>query len=96
VQAPEKLALFQNYPNPFNPTTTFAFELPSAADVRLIIYNQKGQIVRELVNGEMAPGYHTVAWDARDSNGIQAPTGIYLYRLTAGDFSETKKLTLLK
>ncbi len=96
VQAPEQYALMQNYPNPFNPVTTIAFELPTSVTVRLMIYNQKGQLVRSLLDRDMPAGYHTVVWDAKDQFGIQAPTGIYLYRLTAGDFAQTKKLTLLK
>ncbi len=96
IQTPAEFALLQNYPNPFNPTTTLAFELPTSTNVQLVIYNQKGQLVRRLVDNDMSPGFHTVIWDAKDAFGNQAPTGIYLYRLTAGEFSETKKLTLLK
>ena len=96
VQAPKEFALMQNYPNPFNPTTTFAFELPTTTQVRLVIYNQKGQLVRKLLDHEMTAGFHTLVWDAKDAFGVQVPTGIYLYRMTAGDFSETRKLTLMK
>ncbi|MBN1559030.1 Ig-like domain-containing protein [candidate division KSB1 bacterium] len=96
VQAPAETVLLQNYPNPFNPTTTFAFDLPAATHVRLVIYNQKGQLLRELVESEMPAGSHTVLWDGRDDDGLNLPTGIYLYRMTAGDYSETKKLTLMK
>ena len=96
IQAPDKIALLQNYPNPFNPTTTFAFELPTTLHVRLVIYNQKGQLVRELLQRDMPAGFHSIVWDGRDASGRQVPTGIYLYRLNAGDFSEIKKLTLIK
>ena len=96
IQVPSYVALLQNYPNPFNPTTTFSFELPEALSVRLVIYNPNGQVIRELISGEMPAGRHTVAWDAKDTHGVSVPTGIYLYQLTAGDFSETKKLTFIK
>ncbi|MBN1480095.1 Ig-like domain-containing protein [candidate division KSB1 bacterium] len=96
VCAPEKVALLQNYPNPFNPTTSLAFELPAPMQVRLVIYNPTGQMVREVVDREMPAGYHAILWDGRDENGLQVPSGIYLYRMTAGDYSETKKTTLMK
>lgn len=96
IQVPSYVALLQNYPNPFNPTTTFTFELPEVLSVRLVIYNPNGQVIRELMDGEMPAGRHTVVWDAKDTHGVPVPTGIYLYQLTAGDFSETKKLTFIK
>ena len=92
----ENFVLYQNYPNPFNPTTTFAFELPVETHVRLAVYNQTGQLVRTLVESTVQAGHHTIVWDAKDEFGHKVPTGIYIYRMTAGDFSETKKLTLLK
>ncbi|MBN1464310.1 Ig-like domain-containing protein [candidate division KSB1 bacterium] len=96
IEAPDEVALLQNYPNPFNPTTTFAFELPGEAPVCLGIYNQKGQLVRELLHRDMPAGYHSLVWDGVDMHGNHVPSGIYLYRMTAGPYSETKKLTLLK
>jgi hypothetical protein len=96
VQAPEQLALLQNYPNPFNPTTAISFELPEAARINLAIYNQNGQMVRELLNAEKAMGLHSVIWDARDQQGHRIPSGIYFYVLTVDGHSITRKLTLLK
>lgn len=93
---PTEFSLLQNYPNPFNPTTAISFDLPRTCDVVLEIYNITGQRVANLVNEPMETGRHTVQWDSRDTNGNQVATGIYLYRLRAGDFIDTKKMILLK
>ncbi|NOY57730.1 MAG: T9SS type A sorting domain-containing protein, partial [Calditrichaeota bacterium] len=93
---PDKLSLAQNYPNPFNPTTTITFELPQSQQVRLVIYNLSGQIIRTLVNETVRAGVHKVVWTATAENGATVPSGIYYYRLTAGDKVFTKKLLLLK
>ncbi len=88
---PTHFTLGQNYPNPFNPNTQIRFTLPTRADVSLTIYNLLGQIVATPVDQELAAGEHIVNWSA-GSNAA----GVYLYRLTAGEFSETKKMILLK
>jgi hypothetical protein len=90
-QLPSGFALTQNYPNPFNPTTTFDFALPSASQVKIDIYNVAGQHVATLVDKFLPAGYYTASWDAS-----AAATGIYLYRLQAGNYSETRKMLLLK
>ncbi len=88
---PQQFTLEQNYPNPFNPVTEIAFTLPSATEVTLSVYNITGQRVATLINGVMDAGPHTVAWDAEGF-----ASGIYLYRLEAGDMMQTKKMVLLK
>lgn len=94
---PTEFALGQNYPNPFNPTTTIRFDLPKEAPVMLEIYNVLGVRVRTLLRGEsISAGRHLLTWDGRDENGAVAPTGVYLYRISAGDFHASKKMTLLK
>ncbi len=93
---PDEFVLYQNYPNPFNPVTEINFNLPSAAIVKLEIYNIMGQRVNTLLNGSLESGSHSVAWDSRDNNGISVSTGIYFYRLTTDKFVETKKMILLK
>ncbi|MEW5924429.1 MAG: PKD domain-containing protein, partial [Candidatus Zixiibacteriota bacterium] len=88
---PYEFALYQNSPNPFNPITDIAFSLPEATYVTLEIYNIMGQRVATLVNGYHEAGNHTVTWDASSS-----PSGIYLYRIEAGQFTANRKMMLLK
>ncbi|MDZ7345447.1 MAG: Ig-like domain-containing protein, partial [candidate division KSB1 bacterium] len=96
IELPKEFALRQNYPNPFNPTTTIQFELPAARPVKLAVYSLTGKIIRILAEGEYPAGIHTVVWDARDESGQPVPTGIYYCRITAGEFSQIRKMTLLK
>jgi hypothetical protein len=88
---PKKFALQQNYPNPFNPTTTIKFSLPKAVHVSLRIYNTLGQEVAQLVSKDLIAGTYISEWNA---SGFAS--GVYYYRLQAGNFVETKKLTLIK
>ncbi|MFQ6103742.1 MAG: FG-GAP-like repeat-containing protein [Candidatus Glassbacteria bacterium] len=96
---PTTYALYQNYPNPFNPQTTIGFDLPDAGEkiaVRLSIYDVRGRLVRKLVDGELSPGQHRVIWDGRDDAGVSLGSGVYLYMIKTGDFTESRKLVLLK
>jgi hypothetical protein len=86
----------ENYPNPFNPSTTIRYTLPEAANVRLTIYNVLGQEVRTLVNAAQSRGVHSVQWDGRDASGRQAATGVYIYRLEAGQFVATRNMVFTK
>jgi len=88
---PSEFALVQNYPNPFNPTTNIAFDLPENAYVTLTVYNIAGEKVAELVNGDVKAGQHTVSWNAADVS-----SGVYFYRITAGNFTATRKMILMK
>lgn len=90
-------ALKQNYPNPFNPTTNIEYTLNTASSVTLRIYNVMGQEVRTLVGGAVQPAStYSVAWDGKDNAGRAVTSGIYMYRLEAGQLTETRKMTLLK
>lgn len=93
---PEGFVLKQNYPNPFNPSTAISYQLSAISEVELSVYSLLGQKVKTLVNKELPPGEYEVQWDGRDSNGHQAASGIYLYRLQSGDQVQTKKMVLLK
>ena len=87
----KEYTLYQNYPNPFNPTTNIEFSLPKQSHVRIDVYNTIGQRVKSLVNGELSAGKHIVTFNA---SGLSS--GVYLYRLQAGDFIESRKLMLMK
>lgn len=93
---PRRLALHANYPNPFNPATEIAFDLPAAGRVRLAIYNILGQLVRTLVDAPLAPGTHRVEWDGRNEAGMEAGSGVYLYRLSFKGRVLTRKMTLIR
>lgn len=93
---PSGFSLSQNYPNPFNPTTNLEFSLPKSAKVRIDILNVLGQRVRTLVDETMTPGRYVADWDGKDEAGNQVSSGVYFYRMEAGDFSDTKKMVLLK
>ena len=93
---PENFTLAQNYPNPFNPSTSISFELPTGSPVTLEIINTLGQSVTTLTDRFYSAGTHTVDWNGDDANGHPVASGLYFYRLTVGDVSETKKMVLLK
>jgi len=93
---PQSLHLFANYPNPFNASTTIRFELPSSRMVALEIYGLLGQKLRILVNEKRSAGQHQVLWDGRDDAGNSLPSGVYLCRLSAGEFVATKRMVLLR
>jgi len=88
--------LFQNYPNPFNPTTEVRFQIPETGNVTLRIYNMLGQEVRTLFTGVTQRGTYTVQWDGLNNAGSKMSSGSYIYRMTAGDFVQSKKMILLK
>jgi hypothetical protein len=93
---PSSIHLAQNYPNPFNPTTEIQFSLPNQANVSLEIYDITGRLITTLINGSMSSGNYTVTWDATNQFGQTVSSGIYLYRLQAGDIVETKRMTFIK
>ena len=88
---PAEFELSQNYPNPFNPETVIEFALPQSGDVSLVVYNIRGEEVARLLSGTVPAGNHRVIWDASS-----LASGIYIYRLRAGDYIETRKMVLLK
>jgi hypothetical protein len=93
---PQAFELEQNYPNPFNPSTTIGFTLPQSAAVSLKIFDINGQLVKTLLNGTRAAGTHRVIWDGTDQSGNGVTSGVYLYRLSAGSFTQTRKMMLMK
>ena len=94
--APVATSLNGNYPNPFNPETTISFSLKEPAKVAINIYNIQGKLVKTLVNEERTAGHYTVIWNGKDSNGRNVASGVYYYRMTAGKYSNTRKMIMLK
>ena len=98
---PEETALLANYPNPFNPETWIPYHLAESAEVTLTIYDMNGQLVRRLRVGHQAAGVYqnrsrAVYWDARNQVGESVASGLYFYTLTAGNFTATRKMLILK
>ena len=93
---PEEFSLAQTYPTPFNPTTTIAFELARRSEVTLSIYNVLGQQLAVLLDQSLSPGSYDVVWNGITDRQREAASGVYFYRLTAGEFSESKKMVLLR
>lgn len=94
---PTEFALLQNFPNPFNPETTIGYELAESADVTLQIYNVVGQVVRTLIVAEpQSAGRYQIRWDGMDDRGVSVSSGVYFYRISAGEFQTVRKLMLLK
>jgi len=85
-----------NYPNPFNPETTIKYELPKQTYVKIEVFNILGQQIRTLINETQPAGCHQIKWNGRNYNGIRVNSGLYLYKLQAGDFTGIKKMVLLK
>jgi len=90
------LGLAGNYPNPFNPSTTISYGLSEAGRVSLKVYNMLGQLVRTIVDEQQLEGNHEAVWDGRNEIGATVASGIYVYRMTAGNFVETKRMILMK
>jgi hypothetical protein len=95
-ERPSEFDLSQNYPNPFNPSTKIEFTLARSGFVTLQIYDTLGRKVRTLVSEELSSGYKSVIWDGKNEDGDEVASGVYFYQLKVGDFSEPKKMLLLK
>jgi hypothetical protein len=93
---PECFSLSQNYPNPFNPQTRISYSLPQDAHVCLSVYNILGQKVKILLDKHQSAGVQTVSWNGTDDKGNQVSSGVYFYKLSAGEFSDMKKMLLVK
>jgi hypothetical protein len=93
---PQKFQLHQNYPNPFNPETQISYNLSEGTHVKLTVYNVLGQQVKVLVDEFQSAGTNIVIWDSRNENGKRVSSGIYFYKLQAGEVIQTKKMSLAK
>jgi hypothetical protein len=88
---PSDFTIYQNYPNPFNPSTNIKFSIPQSVHVKLTIYDAVGKVVQTLINDEMAPGVHTIQWAPKN-----VASGIYIYRIEAGNYVKANKMLLMK
>jgi hypothetical protein len=94
---PERLGLYQNVPNPFNPTTTIGYDVPAGGShVAIEIFDVSGRLVATLVDEPQLEGRRSVSWHGVDEAGRELPSGVYFYRMTAGEYAETRKMLLLK
>ncbi|MFH1699472.1 MAG: T9SS type A sorting domain-containing protein [Candidatus Zixiibacteriota bacterium] len=93
---PYKFELSQNYPNPFNPVTTIEYSLPQRSHVTIEVYNLLGQKVITLIDYEQIAGNYTIVWDGENDIGVSVATGVYLYRFQTDEYTETKKMLLVK
>ena len=93
---PKNFVLEQNYPNPFNPVTTIRYDLPGQSYVLITIYDILGREIRMLVNTTQDAGYKSVIWDGTNDFGQHVSAGVYIYRIQAGDFTQTRKMILLR
>jgi hypothetical protein len=96
IGIPNTFALEQNYPNPFGSSTEFTYTLPVGAPTNIVVYNALGQVVRTLVNQYVDAGTYEVKFDGRDDMGNDLSAGTYLYKITSGSYSATRKMTLSK
>ena len=88
--------IHNNFPNPFNPITTLSYDLPEDGIVNITIYDIVGRQIKALLNSPQTAGHRSIQWNATNNAGQQLPGGVYLYRIEAGDFRQTKKMVLLK
>jgi hypothetical protein len=93
---PNTFELMQNYPNPFNPSTQINFSIPVNGFVTLKIYDLLGKEIKTLINSEYSAGSHSMQWNGDDNLGNKVSTGIYVYRMTSGNFASSKKMLLIK
>ncbi len=86
----------KNYPNPFNPETIISFSIPNQSNVELTVFNFKGQKVKQLISDQLTSGAHSVIWDGRDDSNLPVGSGIYFYKLEAGNYQQVRKMILMK
>ena len=93
---PDSYRLHQNFPNPFNPTTQIRYELKESVSVSIDIYNVMGKHIKSLIKTKQDAGYQSIYWNTTDASGQSVPAGMYIYTIQAGEFSDTRKMVLLK
>ncbi|HSP86935.1 MAG TPA: T9SS type A sorting domain-containing protein, partial [Ignavibacteriaceae bacterium] len=95
-KSPDNYSLFQNYPNPFNGETTIKYNVSKEANVKIEIFNVLGERIKTLINEQQMPDYYSVRWDSKNDKGNTMNSGIYFVRFFSNNFSEIKKIILLR
>ena len=95
-EVPAAYGLAQNFPNPFNPSTTIKFDMKAKGHVSLKVYNVAGQLVKTLADGVFNAGSHSVNWDGTNNAGAKVASGVYFYKMETKNFSQTKKMVMLR
>lgn len=93
---PKVFMLQQNYPNPFNPSTTIKYDLPLSSEVTIKIYNARGQEIKTISQGNQQEGTYSIVWDGKNNQGQQMSSGVYYYRIITEEFTDVKKMLLVK
>jgi len=93
---PSHFHLNQNTPNPFNPETTIGYQLPAATETRIVIYDVTGRKIKTLVDAVEPAGFHTVTWTGHDDRGMRVGSGVYVMRMEAGSYQQTRKMNVVK
>ena len=93
---PNKFELANNYPNPFNPSTTIEFSVPEQTDVKIAVFDVTGTLVTELVSEVFGAGTYRTVWNAKDNFGSHVASGLYIYRMSAGNFTQAKRMIFVK
>ena len=93
---PNNFFIYQNYPNPFNPFTKISYQIPFDALVNITIYDMNGRSIRSLVDEKQSEGSRSIFWNAKDDNNRPVSAGIYLYKIQAGYYIQTRKMVFLK
>ena len=94
--SPEKHTLYQNYPNPFNPNTTLSYILSRASFVNITVYDMAGKAIKTIINSSQNAGLKKVEWNATNDKNEPVSAGLYIYKMQTNEFTETKKMLLLK
>ena len=93
---PKKISLYQNFPNPFNPTTNIKYEINKTSNIELTVYNLKGEVIRNLISKNEKAGFNVISWNGEDDYGAKVSSGTYIYKFKTPDFSDSRKMVLLK
>ena len=93
---PKKILLYQNFPNPFNPITKIKYELNKPTNIKLTVYNLKGEVIRNLISKNEKLGFNVISWNGEDNYGAKVSSGTYIYKIETPEFSDSRKMVLLK